>query len=119
MWGLFPLLDQALVGVGTLQESAFFERGVLDAPTADRIRASGAVGEICGRFFDERGYECGTEFSDRVISIGLDVLRDCPDVTAILSGAARSHALKAAIRGGIVKSIVIDQAGARSLLASL
>ncbi len=119
VWALFPAIDQALVGLGTLQESAFFERGVLDEPTAARIRASGAVGEICGRFFDERGYECATEFSDRVISIGLDTLRDCPDVTAVLSGPARSHALKAAIRGDIVKSIVIDQAGARALLASL
>lgn len=119
VWSLFPTLDQALVGVGTLQESAFFERGVLDEATSARIRASGAVGEICGRFFDERGYECATEFSDRVISIGLDTLRDCPDITAVLSGAARSYALKAAIRGDIVKSIVIDQAGAHALLTSL
>ena len=115
----FPMIDLALVGLGTLEESAFFDRGVLDEATAARIRAAGAVGEICGRFFDERGEECATEYSDRVISIGLDVLRACPDVTAVMSGTARSHALKAAIRGNILKSVVIDQAGARAVLSTL
>ncbi|HYI26170.1 MAG TPA: sugar-binding domain-containing protein [Thermomicrobiales bacterium] len=118
VWAMFPAVDLALVGVGTLEESAFFERGVLDDASAERIRQSGAVGEICGRFFDERGEECATEFSDRVISIGLDVLRECPDVTAILSGTARSHAMKAAVRGNILKSVVIDQAGAKTLLGT-
>jgi DNA-binding transcriptional regulator LsrR (DeoR family) len=114
----FDAIELALVGIGTLEESAFFERGVLDSAAASRVRAAGAVGEICGRFFNERGEECATEFSDRVISIGLDVLRACPDVTAILSGTARSHALRAAIRGNILKSVVMDQAGAQALLAT-
>jgi DNA-binding transcriptional regulator LsrR (DeoR family) len=118
VWGTFDSIDLALVGIGTLEESAFFERGVLDDGAYNGVRAAGAVGEICGRFFDERGEECDSDLRDRVISIGLDVLRDCPDVTAVLSGSARSIALKAAIRGGILKSIVIDQAGAQKLLNS-
>ncbi len=118
VWGLFPGIDLALVGLGTLEESAFFERGVLDEDSAARIRASGAVGEICGRFFDQRGDECDTDFRDRVIGIELDVLRDCPNVTAVLCGTARSQALKAAIYGNIIKSVVIDQEGARILLSS-
>jgi DNA-binding transcriptional regulator LsrR (DeoR family) len=35
---------------------------------------------------------------------------------AVMSGPARGVALKAAIRGGIVKSVVLDQAGAYSML---
>ncbi len=116
LWSTFDSLDMAIVGLGTLQESAFVERGVLEESALAEVRAAGAVGEICGRFFDEQGRECDTFLRDRVISIGLDKLRACDDVMAVLSGPARGVALKAAIRGGIVKSVVLDQAGAYSML---
>lgn len=116
LWATFDSLDLAMVGLGTLEESAFVERGVLEPSALAEARAAGAVGEICGRFFDERGQECDTDLRDRVVSIGLDKLRDCPDVLAVLSGPHRGPALRAAIRGGIVKSVVLDQAGAYSLV---
>ncbi len=116
VWNAFESLDLALVGVGSLDESAIIEREVLKPDAYAELRAAGAVGEICGRFFDEQGRECVSEPRDRVISIGLDALRGCDDVMAVVSGGSRSCALRAAIRGGIVTSIVIDQAGANSLL---
>lgn len=116
LWSTFDSVTLAVVGLGTLEESAFVERGVLEESALAEVRAAGAVGEICGRFFDERGRECDTDLRDRVVSIGLDKLRACDDVMAVLSGPARGIALRAAIRGGIVKSIVLDQAGAYSLL---
>lgn len=116
LWSTFDSVTLAVVGLGTLEESAFVERGVLEESAIADVRAAGAVGEICGRFFDERGRECDTDLRDRVVSIDLDKLRACDDVMAVLSGPARGVALRAAIRGGIVKSIVVDQAGAYSLL---
>jgi DNA-binding transcriptional regulator LsrR (DeoR family) len=80
------------------------------------LRAAGAAGEICGRFFDDRGRECVSDVRDQVVSIGLDALRGCDDVAAVVSGQTRTRALRAAIRGGIVTSVVIDQAGAASVL---
>jgi DNA-binding transcriptional regulator LsrR (DeoR family) len=116
IWNAFDSLDLALVGVGTLDESVLVERGVLKAEAFAEVRAAGAVGEICGRFFNDRGQECASELRDCVVSIGLDALRKCQDVVAVVSGSSRAGALRAAIRGEIVKSLVIDQAGARSLL---
>lgn len=116
LWSTFDSLNMAIVGLGTLEESAFVDRGVLEESALAEVRAAGAVGEICGRFFDEQGRECDTDLRDRVISIGLDKLRACDDVMAVMSGPARGVALKAAIRGGIVKSVVLDQAGAYSML---
>jgi len=116
LWAHFDSVDLALVGLGTLEESAFVDRGVLEPSAMAEVRAAGAVGEICGRFFDDRGQECDTDLRDRVVSIGLDKLQECPDVMAVLSGPHRGVAMRAAIRGGIVKSIVLDQAGALSLL---
>lgn len=116
IWSTFDILDLALVGVGSLEESAIIERGVLKPEVFADLRAAGAVGEICGRFFDDQGRECASDVRDRVVSIGLDALRGCDDVAAVVSGTARARSLRAAIRGDIVTSVVIDQAGAKGLL---
>lgn len=116
VWKSFDTVKLALVGLGTLEKSAFIERGVLDPSVLSELRSAGAVGEICGRFFDEQGRECATVLRDRVVGADLDVLRACPDVTAVMSGPSRGQAMLAAVRGGIVKSIVVDQIGAQSIL---
>ncbi len=116
VWETFSSIDIALVGVGTLDESVFVEREVLDSDELDQLRASGAVGEICGRFFDADGRECATPYRDRVVSIGLDALRESKEVIAVTTGSQRRAAVRAALRGGIVHSLIIDDAGATAIL---
>lgn len=106
----------AIVGLGTLENSVFVERGVLDADDIAELKAAGAVCEICGRFFDQNGKECDTSWRDQVMSADVAQLRKIPQVIAVVSGNDRSTAIMAAIRGGILKSLVIDETGARSLL---
>jgi deoxyribonucleoside regulator len=106
----------ALVGIGTLDNSVFLERNALGLPDIAVLREAGAAGEILGRFYDARGRECRTPLRDRVVSLTLDELRRIPHVTAVVSGSDRSAALAAAIRGGLVKALVIDERGAASLL---
>jgi DNA-binding transcriptional regulator LsrR (DeoR family) len=108
----------ALVGIGTLENSVFVERGVLSAADLAKIKQRGAVGEICGRFFDKDGKECDLPWRDRVISIGLEQLRKIPQVIGIVAGSDRSEAISAAIRGKLLKSLVIDSEGARALFKS-
>ena len=108
----------ALVGVGTLANSVFVERGTLDATMIRELERAGAVGEVCGRFFDADGAECATGWRDRVISVQLDQLRRIPQVAAVVSGTDRTAAILAAIKGRIIKSLVIDDLGAAALLAA-
>ncbi len=118
VWQRFKEVDTALVGVGTLENSVFAERGILTARDVEALRQSGAVGEICGRFYDTRGRECRTAWSGRVVSMSLEQLRKVPQVIGVVAGTDRSAALAAAIRGGLLKSLVIDEGGARALLAA-
>ncbi|HEY0944118.1 MAG TPA: sugar-binding domain-containing protein [Opitutaceae bacterium] len=114
------LLDHAnlaIVGVGTLENSVFVERGVLSAAELNDLRRAGAIGEICGRFIDAAGDECATSWRDRVMSADVEQLRRAPQVLAVVSGSDRSAALLGAIRGQLVKGLVIDEAGATALLA--
>jgi deoxyribonucleoside regulator len=118
LWQEFANLDLALVGIGSLEESMFAERGVLDRSELERLRAAGAVGEICGRFFDRDGQECTTDYRNRVIGIELDVLRQRPEVIGVTNGASRHEAVLAAIRGKLITSLIIDDAGAAAVLAA-
>ncbi len=117
VWRRFTTVSVAFVGIGTLENSVFVERGILAKADLAELRKSGAVGEIFGRFFDARGRECATPCSGRVLSMSLDQLKKVPQVVGVVAGADRSAALAAAIRGGLLKSLLIDDTGARALLS--
>lgn len=108
----------ALVGLGTLANSVFVERGTLDATMIRELERAGAAGEVCGRFIDADGNECATTWRDRVISVKIEQLRKIPQVIGVVSGNDRTSAILAAIAGNIVKSLVIDELGASALLAA-
>jgi DNA-binding transcriptional regulator LsrR (DeoR family) len=108
----------AIVGLGTLENSVFVERGVLKETMIRELERAGAVGEICGRFIDATGEECATAWRDRVISVQVEQLRKIPQVIGVVSGSDRSAAIVAAIQGGLLKSLVIDEVGANALLAT-
>lgn len=116
VWSSFASMELALVGVGTLEDSVFVERKVLEASDLEALRAAGAVGEICGRFYDAAGREVASPYRDRVVSVGLDVLRQRANAVAVTLGASRGAAVRAAVRGGIVTSVVVDHLGAQSIL---
>lgn len=106
----------ALVGIGTLENSVFVERKVLLPRDIETLRQAGAVGEMLGRFYDSDGRECKTTFKERVVSLGLSELRGVPRVAAVVAGWDRSAAIRAAIKGGLIKALLIDQGGAAALL---
>jgi deoxyribonucleoside regulator len=118
VWDLFSSMQIALVGIGSLTESLFIAQGVLGPSGIDHLRERGVVGEICGRFFDSQGQECATDYQDRVISIQLDELRKSPEVIGVVGGDCKTDAVYAACYSGLIKSLVIDEAGATALVAA-
>jgi deoxyribonucleoside regulator len=117
VWQRLKQADAAVVGVGSLVASVYTDRGILSAADLAQLKGSGAVGEICGRFFDAQGRECASRWRDRVISIELDYLKKCPLVIGVAAGAERAPAVTGALRGGFLKSLLIDELGAQALLA--
>ena len=107
--------DVALVGIGTLNNSVFAARGALSPRDMDELAARGAVGEMCGRFYDKNGRECDSAWRDRVVSIGLEQLRRIPQVIGIVGGGDRSAAIAAAARGNLLKALVADENSSQGL----
>lgn len=106
----------AVVGIGTLENSVFVERGALSAKDISELKAAGAVGEICGRFLNADGQECTTAWRNLVTSAEVEQLRRIPRVIGVVSGSDRSSAILAAVKGRLLKGLVIDEAGAQALL---
>lgn len=114
--GLFKKLDFALVGIGSLENSIFSSRRVLDADDIRLLQAKGAVGEICGRYFNSEGVECESSFKERVIGVQLDELRRTTETVAIVTEHDRAAAIQAAIKGKLIKSLITDKTTAEAIL---
>lgn len=116
VWQRLGRADAAIVAVGTPTNSVFANHYVVSAADHAVLTKCGAVGEMCGRFFDRSGRECASRWRDQVVSVELEHLRSFPQVVALVVGRDRSAAVAAAIRGGLLKSLAIDVEGAQALL---
>jgi DNA-binding transcriptional regulator LsrR (DeoR family) len=116
VWQRLKNADAAIVGVGSLDNSVYIERGVLSASDLGQLKACGAVGEICGRFIDAKGRECNSRWRDRVIGVEFEHLRKIPQVIGVAAGTDRAAAVAAALRGGLLKALLIDEIGAQAVL---
>lgn len=113
-------VDAAVFGVGTVGEgSRLFTDGVIDRATADRLLEDGAVGEICGQFFDSGGEPVAPYLSRRSMAIGLSQLESRSHTTALAAGASKAEAVMGALTGGYIKNLVVDEALAQALLGRL
>lgn len=116
VWRAFSTLDLAFVGIGTLDDSVFVDQEVYERDDRTQLRGAGAVGEICGRFFDRHGRECASAYRDRVMSIDLETLRQGRDIVGVTTGRNRAPAVLAALAGGLVNGLIVDEEGARGIL---
>ncbi|WP_024287363.1 sugar-binding transcriptional regulator [Cellulomonas sp. KRMCY2] len=116
----WPNLTVALVGIGALEPSPLLRESGNSIAEADQeaLRAAGAVGDVCFRFFDEDGQLVATELDERVIGITPDVLRTIPRRIAVAGGLRKVAAIRGAMRGRWVNVLITDSETARALVAS-
>jgi DNA-binding transcriptional regulator LsrR (DeoR family) len=111
-----PEVTKAVVGVGA------WARGlstVADAVTERERREMHDLGvraEVGGLQLDADGRPVRTSLTDRLIGIDAQQLQAVPDVIGIVYGAAKADAVRAALRGGLVTSVVTHCAMAGALL---
>jgi DNA-binding transcriptional regulator LsrR (DeoR family) len=115
----FSSVTRAVVGIGLWEAG---ESTVYDATEQKARRAlhrRGVRGEICGVLVDATGHPVESDLTKRMIGINAAQLRAIPEVIALAYGTARSPAVQAAIRGGLINSVVTHASLARALLAQL
>jgi DNA-binding transcriptional regulator LsrR (DeoR family) len=114
--GRFSTVTKAVVGIGSWEpaESTVFD--ATEEETCTLLRSHGVCGEVCGVLIDADGRPVDSELSERTIGINATQLQAIPEVIAVAYNTARTRAVRAAIRGRLVDSLVTHPSMARSLI---
>ena len=108
--------EMALVGIGTLDESAPLIRfGHISPKDRKRLLAAGAIGDMCTRFFTPEG-EPVHVLDDRLIAIEWDELKRIPLVVAMAAGVDKRDAILGALRAARMSVLITDAPTARAVL---
>lgn len=83
----------------------------------ESLKQHGVIGHIGGHFFDIYGVELETSLSERMIGIGLEDVRKCPETICVAYGEEKTEALLGALRGNYINTLIVDTVCASKLLA--
>jgi DNA-binding transcriptional regulator LsrR (DeoR family) len=111
-------VDLALVGIGADEIDPDLRPGdnfFTDEQFA-HVRELGAVGEVCLHFLAADGTPIDSELEDLVVGITRDQLRNARHRWAVAGGARKHRAIRAAVAGGWVDTLVTDAATAQFLI---
>jgi len=110
--------DVGLIGIGGLDEntSEIFRNGWISPDEFKALREAGAVGEICGKFFDQEGQVLDIPINKRIIAINLNSLRGFDTVLAVAGSKNKDKAILAALRGRLINILVTDSDAAKEIL---
>lgn len=111
-------LTVALLGIGSVQPSPLLQSSgnAIDSDQQERLGALGAVGDVCFRFFDQAGVLVPSPFNERVVGITPDQLTRVPRRVGVAGGPAKTAAIRAAVTGGWVNTLITDTETATALL---
>ncbi len=112
-------VDIALVGIGGIQREAslLIETGDLKKEEIEELARAGAVGGICGNFFNEEGEVIIANLNSRRIAVRLGELRkNSKKIIGIAGGEEKKKAILGALRGHWITHLVTDENTARWLL---
>ncbi len=108
--------DVTFVGIGELGTAApLCVDGFLDPEEMTALVKQGASGEICGWIFDEQGQLLRDPVNQRVASVPLPS-RDQAPVVGVAKGSRKHAAIRGAVRGRLINSLITDEATAEFLL---
>jgi DNA-binding transcriptional regulator LsrR (DeoR family) len=112
----FGSVTKAVVGLGLWAPTESTVYDATEEEVRDALYQRGVRGEIAGVIVDSAGHPVGTDLPERMICPSADQLRAIPEVLAIAYNRVRSPAVKAAVRGGLVDSLITHASLARTLL---
>ncbi len=111
--------DLALVGIGTTRSdlSSLLRAGYIDEAEAERIRATGAVGDICAQHYSLAGEWLDIDINRRVVGISLEALAKIDMVIGVAGSSRKGAAIVGALRGRYINVLITDDQAAQKVLA--
>jgi DNA-binding transcriptional regulator LsrR (DeoR family) len=110
--------DIALLGVGSTDPrySTFYHSGYFSLEDLRKLRADGAVGNVCGMHFTREGDLTSLDFQRRLVTITQENLLAIGLRLGVAGGLGKVDAILGAILGGFINVLVTDNLVAMALL---
>ncbi|WP_207911045.1 sugar-binding transcriptional regulator [Paenibacillus albiflavus] len=106
----------SVVGIGGMNEEAtVLTSHILNSNDFIKLKMKGAVGDILMHFIDEDGNLVDSEIEEKLVSIDLEKLREKGNVIGVAAGKNKIEAIKAALKGGYINTIITDESTAEFL----
>ncbi len=114
----FDTLSALLMGIGPIPPSRMLRDSgnVFNDNDLDELKKAGAVGDVCMRFFDADGRHLRTSFDQRVLGIDVAQIRRARRRIGVAGGRRKFEAVRAALRGGWLTTLITDLETAQRLL---
>ncbi|SON54226.1 Sor operon activator [Hartmannibacter diazotrophicus] len=113
----FNTLDVAILTASNVSSHSYLiSTGLPQEVSKEDLSAAGAVGDVVGRFLDEKGNAVSTRLDDRTIGIDLNTLKSVPIRVLAAAGRHKVEIIDAAISGGIANRLITDDVTAELLL---
>ncbi len=112
----FEELTKAVITIGAWAPGQSTVADAIDAAEFDQLARLGACAEFAGVHIDPDGHPLRTALTERIIGIGPEQLRGVPEIIATAYGKPKAEAVRAAIRGGFVNSLITHSSLADELL---
>ncbi|HEX4510764.1 MAG TPA: sugar-binding domain-containing protein [Burkholderiaceae bacterium] len=115
----FDDLSAVLMGIGAIPPSRMLRESgnVFTDQDLEDLKDAGAVGDVCMRFYDAQGRPVSTPFDERVIGIGIDQIRRARRRIGVAGGRRKFEAIRGALRGRWVSTLITDLDTAQRLSA--
>jgi DNA-binding transcriptional regulator LsrR (DeoR family) len=112
----FGELTKAIVTIGAWARGQSTVADAISETEFAQHERLGTCAELCGIQLDSEGNVLTTALSERIVGIGPEQLRAVPEIVAIAYGTPKARAVRAAVRGGFVTSLITHGSLARELL---
>jgi DNA-binding transcriptional regulator LsrR (DeoR family) len=117
-FSLIGSVTKAVAGVGAWEP----EQSTLYDATGEAERSYlarlGVCADVSGVLVDAHGAPVPADLTERMIGITAAQMKAVPEVIGIVYGMAKMHAVRAAVEGGLVNSLVTHSTLARALIAA-
>lgn len=110
--------DIALLGAGSvdLEHCSYYLAGYVTKEEVLKIQKNGAVGDVCGRFYNINGGMAENNYQNRLIGISVEDLKNIPIRIGVAGGIPKVEPIVGALRGHFINYLVTDSITAMEVL---
>ena len=110
----------ALVGIGSILTPGSSYYDLVPAPNPERelLLSGGACGEFLAHLIRDDGSVADSPLNSRLVALSPDELSKCPNTIGVAAGPEKVQPIRAALAGGLISSLIVDEETASSVLES-